>query len=202
MSQLLPLRNPWTLRRCAAIVLLLVVVGIVTTGVSRYRQMRFAVALLARNGVSVNSAPSGLRPWHDRLPWISPLRIHAVEIWPHTNLELIVPVLAELGTVTRLEYHELTVQELELVSQIESIETISSHRSSVTAEHLRPFMSHRICDFSVEGPDLNMPDDVLEMLYSIPSLERIGTAHGREGVPEALRLKRPEVVIYLTDFPA
>ena len=172
----------------------------------RYRKVWHAAALLEKHDVIhhagrfVHSEPEP-HPWYDRLPWLNPPPpIVSVMIWPDKDLEAIVPVLADLGTVKRVDIYQLSLRELEMVSRIDSIDTIEDW-SGITAEEVRPLLSLRLKDFSVNGADVNIPDDVLELLFSIPTLESVGTAHGDRAVPKRLRDRQPDVSIYVTDFP-
>jgi hypothetical protein len=194
-------KKRWRFSLRASFVLLTLLAMLTAHYTNRYRHMRHAVDVLEKNDVIFQSADPSDLPWYDQLPWLAPPpRIESVMIWPNKDLETIVPVLDKLGTVKRLHYYDLTLKELEMLSQIDSIEII--HTSyGLTAEDIRPFMSHKLRDVSVDGADYNIPEDALELLFSIPTLESVGTAHGASAVPEALKAKRPGVSIYMTDFP-
>lgn len=192
----------WQFNLRAILVLLALLAVLMAFYTNRHRRMRHAADVLSKNDVLFYCAETGELPWYDQLPWLTPPpRIISVMIWPNKDLDSIVPILDGLGTVKRIEYYALTMRELEMVSQIGSIEVIETS-NTVTAEHVRPFMSHKIREFWLYGPDCNIPVDALELLFSIPTLESVGTAHGDSAVPEFLKAKRPDVSIHMTDFPA
>ncbi len=195
-------RKRWQFSLRASLVLLTLLAVLMAFYTTRYRRMRHAAVVLERNDIHFSCAEIEDLPWYDRLPGLAPPpRIESVMIWPRKPLKEIVPVLDKLGTVKRLHYYALTLPVLELVSQIGSIEVIRTS-SDLTIEAIRPFMSHKLREVSVDGADHNIPVDTLELLYSMPTLEKIGTAHGDSAVPAEFKTKRPDVLIYMTDFPA
>jgi hypothetical protein len=171
--------------------------------VCKHRSHRIAqaVTLLRENEVHFTVARQDEMQWCHRLGiFDSPPTIRSVSLHSQQNLEAIVPALVQLGTVAEIEYYNLTERELRLISKVRSIEVIRAQWGG-RAEEVRPFLSHRIKDYSVSGADHNIPRESLELLFSIPTLERIGTAHGEASIPYDLRLQRPDIAIYLTDYP-
>ena len=184
---------------------MLSVAGVIAVMLAIYtnhiRQMRRAVQLLEQNEISFGCTETASLPWYDRLPFLEPTqRVEHIQVWPKKDLESVVPVLARINSVKSLDYYGLTIRELDLLSQIQTIERIET-RYEFTAETLQPFMKHKLREVTVRGADFNIPIDALEMLYSIPTLESIGTAHGESAVPASLKEKRPDVKIHITDFP-
>lgn len=168
---------------------------------NRSQRIAQAVALLRENEVHFGQTSQDEMQWCQRLGiHKSPPVIRSVSLHPQQNLEAIIPALIQLGTVKELDYYNLTEGELRLISKVGSIEVIRAQWGG-RVEEVRPFLSHRIKDYSVSGADHNIPRDSLELLFSLPTLERIGTAHGESSIPAELRLQRPDVVIYPTDFP-
>ena len=170
--------------------------------VNRYQRMYLAVELLKENDVFFQIAKESDLPWYDRLPWLPPAP-HVISIHigrPQKNFVAAVETLNSVGTVKTITLYQPKLEDLKTASQINSIEMIQGG-SRFNTEQLRPFMSHKLKDVSVSGSSGIMREDVLEMLYSIPTLESVGTAQGDHDVPDALKEKRPDISIYITDFP-
>ena len=142
----------------------------------RYRKLWHAAAVLEKHDISYGATKT---PWYDRLPWLdSPRPIESVMILPGRDLAVVAPILANLGTVKRATIYELTEHELQLLSQIQSIESISTS-CSMTADDVRPLTTLRLQEFSVYGADLNILPEALEVLFTIPTLKSVGTGAWR-----------------------
>jgi hypothetical protein len=167
---------------------------------SRYRQMLRAAQVLEQHGASffAGAAP---HPWYDRLPFLEPPpRIVNLSLGSGTDLASIVPEVRALGTVRRVSIYGLSTRDMQLLSQIDSIRSVEASYG-LTTEQLRPLLSLPIEEFSVSGADVNISHADLELLLSIPTIKRIGMAHGEAGVPPKLRARHPNVAYFVTDFP-
>lgn len=163
--------------------------------------MQRVVELLEKNEVVFKSVEPSDLPWYDQLPWLDPPpRIESIWVRRNADLETIVPELAKLGTVKQLEHYGMTIEQLEMLSQIDSIESIETSGGLIT-EGIRPFLSHKLKNFTVHGAGSSIPEAALELLFAIPTLESVGTANGPSDVPAALKAKRPDITICRTDFP-
>ncbi len=191
----------------AALVLItlvsLLMVVVMVTYTNRYRDMRNALLLLEKNEIYFGIANAGDIPWYDRLPGLSPPpRIEEMIIYSSgKDLEAIVPLLVRLGTIKHIRVDNVTLEEMETLSQMNTIESISTE-SSLNAAMFRPFTSHKLKNVMFYGTSNNIPLDTLELLLSLPSIERIGTSNGSWDVPDSLKGRRPDVVIFQTDIPA
>ena len=194
-----PLRRPqYTLR--TLFIATLAVALVVGWYAGRYRQMRHAAYVLEKHGAGFSKSANP-HPWYDRLPFLDPPpRIVGVTIGPNTDVASIVPELRALGTVRRVSIYELSTRDMELLSQIDSIRAVEADWG-LTTEQLRPLLSLPLEEFSVSGADVNISPAHLELLLSLPSIKRIGMAHGESPVPVELRARRPDVSYFLTDFP-
>ena len=167
---------------------------------SRYRQMRQAAEVLKKHGASFSQG-STAHPWYDRLPLLDPPpRIVELSVTSNTDIDRIVPELRALGTVRRVSIYDLSVRDMELLSQIDSIRVVEASWG-LTTEQLRPLLSLPLEEYSVSGADVNISHDNLELLLSIPTIKRIGMAHGESGVPSRLLARRPDISYFTTDFP-
>ena len=166
-----------SLRVCLFVLTLLAV--LIAFYTNRWNRMQRAVEVLKTNNVHFECAENDTLPWFDQLPWLeNPPRIERVYLDSHHNLKEVVPVLARLGTVKEITC-AIPLDQLRMVSQIKSIEFITMwYRPGLTAEHVQLFSSHKIRGFSIKGPYVDVPDDVLEALFLIPSLEKLGTGYG------------------------
>ena len=199
-------RSPMSKRLRVSLRAMLSVVGAVAVMLAIYtnhvQKMRRAVRLLEENKISFRCTETSSLPWHDRLPFLEPTpRVEHVEIGPQTDIESVLPALTRINSVKSLYFWELTKHETELLSQIQTIERIEAWLG-FTTETLRPFMKHKLRAVKVYGPDVNIPTDALEMLYSIPTLKNIGTGYGESAVPAHLKEKRPDIKIQTTDASA
>lgn len=167
---------------------------------SRYRQMRHVALLLEKHGASYSQGTAP-HPWYDRLPFLDPPpRIVVLSIGSGTDVASVVPALRGLGTVRRVRIYGLSVRDLELLSQIDSIRSVEAEYG-VTTEQLRPLLSLPLEEFSVSGADVNISHEDLELLLSIPTMRSIGMARGESWVPPELRARRPDISYFVTDFP-
>lgn len=144
---------------------------------SRYRQMRHAAQVLEKHGASYTQGAAP-HPWYDRLPFLDPPpRIVEVSIDSRTDMASVVPELRALGTVRRVSIYGLSIRDMQLLSQIDSIRTVQADYG-LTTEQLRPLLSLPLEQFSVSGADVNISHADLELLLSIPTIKSIGMAHG------------------------
>jgi hypothetical protein len=156
--------------------------------------------MLEKHGVSFAPGSSD-PPWYDRFPFLKPPpRIEVLTINSGANLESILPILQNLGTIRRICIYDLSIRDIELLSQVKSIRSVEA-QWGLSANQVRPLLSLPLEDFSVTGADVNIPESALELLLTIPTIKSIGMAHGESGVSKKLRVKYPKVSYYTTDFP-
>lgn len=105
-----------------------------------------------------------------------------------------------LGTVHRARIYDLSTSDIELLSQIDSIHTVQAEWGLATGQ-LPLLLSLPLEEYSVSGADVNISRADLELLLSLPTIRRIGMAHGQSGVPAELVARRPDVSYFMTDFP-
>jgi hypothetical protein len=167
---------------------------------NRYRQMQHAGEVLKQHGVHLSPFQEP-HPWYDRLPFLDPpSRIGALYFNSRSNVAAVVPELQSLGTVRRVSLYELSARDIELLTQIDSIREVEAEWGLETNE-LRPLLALPLEEFCVSGADVDIPRDQLELLLSLPTLQRIGMASASFGAPDDLRAKRPDVSYFPTDFP-
>ncbi len=195
-------RRRWQFSLRAVLVLVTLLAVALAFYTNRHRRVRHAIDVLNQQEISYGLADPQTLPWYDRWSWIAPPRIESISIYGSRNkdLAIVAPLLADLGTVKRLSYDDLSVSDVKLLSQVKSIERIEASWG-LTADHVRPFLTHSLVEFEVRGADMNIPPDALELLFTMPSLKRVGTAHGSSAVPKHLQAQRPDISIFVTDFP-
>jgi len=139
--------------------------------------------------------------WYDRLPFLDPPpRIVKITVTSNTDLARVVPELRALGTVRHASIYALSSRDTELLSQIDSLRSIEAGWG-LTTDQLRPLLTLPLEEYSVSGADVNIPHADVELLLTIPTMKRIGMAHGERGIEPKLRAKYPHVSYFGTDFP-
>lgn len=192
-----PLRLQFTLR---SLFIATLAVALVTAWYAgRYRQMRRAAQVLEKHGAAFYKGAD--HPWYDRLPFLNPPpRIVEISVSSNTDMESIVPEMRGLGTVRRVRMYDLSTSDIGLLTQIDSIRTVEADWG-LTAGQLPRLLSLPLEEYSVSGADVNISHADLELLLSLPTIRRIGMAHGQSGVPAELVARRPDVSYFITDFP-
>src|SRR5262245_59284802 len=167
---------------------------------SRYRQIRHVGAFMEKHGASYSQGAAP-HPWYDRLPFLDPPpRIVKLFVGSNTDVASVVPELRALGTVREISIYGLSVRDMQLLSQIDSIRTVDADWG-LTTEQLRPLLSLPLEQFSVRGADVTISHGDLELLLSIPTIKRLGMANGESGVLPKLLARHPSVSYVGTDSP-
>lgn len=185
----------------------LLVFAILTGIVISFYSLRLVTAwrwerVLAQPGVWIGEMEPDQLPWFERWCLVPRVpRATSVQLRPPVDVVQVSKVLAEMGTVRELEYYELSSEQLKSLVSISSLSVIKT-RSHVSESDIEALAGLRLTEFWAYGSDNDLSAKVLERLYRMPSIQRIGTADGQWAVPDKLRRERPEVEVEMTDFPA